>query len=120
MYEMLSRLLVEEFGLDEEQVRPDATARQLELDSLSLAELAVIITESTGVRLEDVEMSPDSTLGEMAEVFDQARPPTTGSTPSDSPSPSHSPSADQPAPTAAAPAPVPSLDQALLVTPAQS
>lgn len=116
MYEMLSRLLVEEFGLDEEQVRPDATARQLELDSLSLAELAVIITESTGVRLEDVEMSPDSTLGEMAEVFDQARPPTTGSTPSDSPSPS----ADQPAPTAAAPAPVPSLDQALLVTPAQS
>lgn len=74
MYEMLTRLLVEEFGLDEDQVRPDATARQLELDSLSLAELAVIITESTGVRLEDVEMSPDSTLGQMAAEFDRARP----------------------------------------------
>ncbi|MFD6533155.1 acyl carrier protein [Streptomyces sp. NPDC060184] len=117
MYEMLSRLLVEEFGLDEEQVRPDATARQLELDSLSLAELAVIVTESTGVRLEDVEVSPDSTLGEMAEVFDRARPPATDSTGATPPA---SPCADRAATTAAAPASVPSLDQALLVTPAQS
>ncbi|MFD6422906.1 acyl carrier protein [Streptomyces sp. NPDC060198] len=110
MYEMLTRLLVEEFGLDEDQVRPDATARQLELDSLSLAELAVIITESTGVRLEDVEMSPDSTLGQMAAEFDRARPPATAVAPSPGPA----------RPEAAPAAPAPSFDQALFVAPAQS
>lgn len=121
MYETLARLLVEEFGLNEEQVRPDATARQLELDSLSLAELAVIITESTGVRLEDVEVNPDSTLGEMAEVFARALPPGTASAPSsaqDRAVAAASPHRHRPA--AAATAPATSLDQALLVTPAQS
>lgn len=120
MYEMLTRLLVEEFGLDEDQVRPDATARQLELDSLSLAELAVIITESTGVRLEDVEMSPDSTLGQMAAEFDRARPPATAAAPSPGPArpeaATAAPSPDQ----ARSEAPAPSFDQALFVAPAQS
>lgn len=118
MYEMLTRLLVEEFGLDEEQVRPDATARQLELDSLSLAELAVIITESTGVRLEDVEMSPDSTLGQMAAEFDRARPPAMAAAPSPGPA---RPEAAAPAPDQArSAAPASSFDQALFVAPAQS
>ncbi|MGW1464232.1 acyl carrier protein [Streptomyces sp. NPDC002308] len=138
MYETLTRLLVEEFGLDEEQVRPGATARQLELDSLSLAELAVIITESTGVRLEDVEVNPDSTLGEMAEVFARALPPGPASTPSSAPDrvPAVAPSPDRRHPVAVAPAPdrqhpvavatltatapATPFDQALPVAPAQS
>ncbi|WEH41908.1 phosphopantetheine-binding protein [Streptomyces sp. AM 2-1-1] len=114
MYEMLTRLLVEEFGLDEDQVRPDATARQLELDSLSLAELAVIITEGTGVRLEDVEVSPDSTLGQMAEAFGRALPPAPAGRAALPPSLSPSSGDARPA------APAPSLDQALSVAPAQS
>ncbi|MFF7363213.1 phosphopantetheine-binding protein [Streptomyces sp. NPDC008125] len=126
MYETLTRLLVEEFGLDEEQVRPDATARQLELDSLSLAELAVIITENTGVRLEDVEVNPDSTLGEMAKVFARALPPGPPSAPSSVPdrAAAAAPSPDRHHPTAVATitatAPATPFDQALPVAPAQS
>lgn len=116
MYEMLVRLLVEEFGLDEDQVRPDATARQLELDSLSLAELAVIITESTGVRLEDVEVSPDSTLGQMAEAFDRARLAAPASAPSPGQAAAPAVSPDQAVSASHAPSP----DQALPVAPAQS
>ncbi|MCX5396906.1 acyl carrier protein [Streptomyces sp. NBC_00102] len=122
MYETLTRLLVEEFGLDEEQVRPDATARQLELDSLSLAELAVIITEATGVRLEDVEVNPDSTLGQMAEAFDRALPPGAASAPSSAPDRPAAPASapGQERPTAPATAPATSFGQALPVAPAQS
>lgn len=72
MYEMLAKLLVEEFGLDADVVRPEATARELDMDSLMIVELAVIVTEQTGVRLEDVELSLDSTLGEVAERFAEA------------------------------------------------
>ncbi|MEU1088455.1 phosphopantetheine-binding protein [Streptomyces sp. NPDC005892] len=135
MYDMLTRLLVEEFGLDEDQVRPDATARQLELDSLSVAELAVIVTEATGVRLEDVEVNPDTTLGQMAEAFDRARSslpaaPTTPAAPAMPATPatpaaptSQAAPAAGPSPSpgqAPPPAPAPSFDQALSVAPAQS
>lgn len=64
MYEMLADLLVDEFGVDRDNVTEDATFRALELDSLSLAELAVIVADRTGMTVDDV--SPDTTLGEAA------------------------------------------------------
>jgi acyl carrier protein len=72
MYDTLAKLLAEEFGIEKDRIAPRSTSRELELDSLSMAELAVIVTDQTGVRLEDVDLSLDMTLGEIAERFEAA------------------------------------------------
>ncbi|WP_438484832.1 phosphopantetheine-binding protein [Streptomyces sp. S186] len=69
MYETLSRLLVQEFGISSDLVHPQSTARALEMDSLSLAELTVMITERTGLRFEEDGVTLDSTLEEIATHF---------------------------------------------------
>ncbi|MYU32136.1 acyl carrier protein [Streptomyces sp. SID8358] len=72
MYETITQLLIEEFGIEAERVCPTATVQDLELDSLTLAELSVILTEQTGVRVEDVDLGPVNTLAELAERFTAA------------------------------------------------
>ncbi|UQA90864.1 phosphopantetheine-binding protein [Streptomyces halobius] len=72
MYETLALLLVHEFGIAEELVHPQAKARDIELDSLSLAELSVMITQQTGMQIDEEEVSLDSTLEEIAEQFKPA------------------------------------------------
>ncbi|MGG2463633.1 phosphopantetheine-binding protein [Streptomyces sp. RGM 3693] len=69
MYETLSRLLVQEFGISSDLVHPQSTARALEIDSLSLAELTVMITERTGLRFDEDGVTLDSTLEEIATHF---------------------------------------------------
>ncbi|MEU6487285.1 phosphopantetheine-binding protein [Streptomyces sp. NPDC046887] len=69
---MLVDLLVEEFGLERELLRPDAVVADLDLDSLSLAELAVTVTERTGRRTDDLRVPPGMTLGELAAAFEGA------------------------------------------------
>ncbi|MFI9569225.1 phosphopantetheine-binding protein [Streptomyces rishiriensis] len=69
MYDMLVKLLVEEFGVAEDLITPQSTSRELDLDSLVMAELAVIVTNRTGVRMEDVRLSLDLTLEAIAERF---------------------------------------------------
>ncbi|MFI1202522.1 phosphopantetheine-binding protein [Streptomyces sp. NPDC020883] len=85
MYETLSRLLVQEFGISSDLVHPRSTARALEMDSLSLAELTVMITERTGLRFDENGVTLDSTLEEIATHFvpsDAAASPHGDSTPS--------------------------------------
>ncbi|MFF4601532.1 acyl carrier protein [Streptomyces sp. NPDC001339] len=72
MYETLARLLVQEFGIEADLVSPQATARDLELDSLSLSELAVMITEKTGLQFDEAAVDLDSTLEEIATHFVKA------------------------------------------------
>ena len=71
MYDRLVTLLTEEFGIDADCVRPHATVRDLDVDSLMLAEIAVILSEETGVRVDDLDggLSLDSDLEELAEAF---------------------------------------------------
>ncbi|MFF8828577.1 acyl carrier protein [Streptomyces sp. NPDC015131] len=70
MYELLAGLLTDEFGIEAERVTPEASLRGLELDSLALAELSVMVSEETSVRVTDVDL--DSTLGELAQRFETA------------------------------------------------
>ncbi|MFI1258707.1 phosphopantetheine-binding protein [Streptomyces netropsis] len=67
MYDRLAQLLVDEFAVEPALVSPDATFEALELDSLSLVELAVMITEETGIVVAD--MSLDTTLAQAAEHY---------------------------------------------------
>ncbi|WKX69280.1 acyl carrier protein [Streptomyces sp. XD-27] len=69
MYETVALLLVQEFGIADDLVHPQAKARDIELDSLSLVELDVMIREKTGMRLNEDAVNLDSTLEEIAANF---------------------------------------------------
>ncbi|TJZ54333.1 acyl carrier protein [Streptomyces piniterrae] len=69
MYETLALLLVQEFGIAGDLVHPQAKARDIELDSLSLAELEVMVKERTGMQIDESAVNLDSTLEEIAATF---------------------------------------------------
>jgi acyl carrier protein len=67
MYETLTRMLTEDLNQDPAKMRPDVTFRELDMDSLTLAELAVMIENATG-RVVTVT-DPDTTLAQAAEMY---------------------------------------------------
>ncbi|WP_235619254.1 acyl carrier protein [Embleya scabrispora] len=70
---MLCELLVEEFGIDAADIVPEATFATLELDSLSLAELAVIVADRTDKDFRGLgNLDKDTTLVEAAAAFEAA------------------------------------------------
>ncbi|MFI6585100.1 acyl carrier protein [Embleya sp. NPDC050493] len=70
---MLCELLVQEFGIDAADLVPEATFDSLELDSLSLAELAVIVADQTDKDFTGLgNLDKDTTLIEAAAAFEAA------------------------------------------------
>jgi acyl carrier protein len=66
-----------DLGVPAEEIRPDATFVELDLDSLALIELSVVVEERTGIRV--LDLTPGSTLAEAAAVLsglDTGRAPT--------------------------------------------
>lgn len=59
-------LLVERFGVPEEELTPDTTFRDLDLDSLDLAELAVLVRKRYGVEVGAADRS--ARIGDLAGV----------------------------------------------------
>jgi acyl carrier protein len=66
MYDRLTAMLCE-IGVDTSQATPQSTFRALQMDSLSLTELAVITSEEFGTRPE--KMNLDTTLAQAVEQF---------------------------------------------------
>lgn len=66
MYDKLVDLMFQ-IGIDTSQVTPQTTFRALEMDSLSMTELAVNAFTETGVLVET--MTLDMTLAEVVEQF---------------------------------------------------
>jgi acyl carrier protein len=64
MFDKLIAMLFE-IGIDTSHVTAQTTFRQLEMDSLSLTELAVIAAEETGARADG--MTLDTTLAQAAQ-----------------------------------------------------
>ncbi|MCI3927698.1 acyl carrier protein [Streptomyces sp. AN091965] len=65
VYDVMTRLLTEHFGVPKDQIRPDATLEALEFDSLARLELGMLLTDTFGVSLP--EDRADITLAEAAE-----------------------------------------------------
>ncbi|MFJ6798900.1 acyl carrier protein [Streptomyces sp. NPDC091268] len=72
MFDKLVAMLFE-IGIDTSRVTAQTTFRQLEMDSLSLTELAVIASEETGARADG--MTLDTTLTEAAQQLTHAAQP---------------------------------------------
>ncbi|MFI1252303.1 acyl carrier protein [Streptomyces netropsis] len=68
-YDLMARLLTEHFGIPEEEITPDATFEQLEVDSLARVELITMIEDRLHVALP--EEHGDATVGEAAAYLDR-------------------------------------------------
>lgn len=69
-YAAMTAVLSDTFGLSEEYLRSGTTLASLDLDSLSVAELTVVMEERAGVRIDDLD--PSTTLDEVAQLLDEA------------------------------------------------
>ncbi|MFC1414074.1 acyl carrier protein [Streptacidiphilus sp. N1-12] len=69
----LHRALTATFEVPESRVVPDASLESLGLDSLSLAELALVLQEELGFQVEEHETAGDATVGELTLALDAKR-----------------------------------------------
>ncbi|THA26913.1 acyl carrier protein [Streptomyces sp. RKND-216] len=69
-FNLLMQILMETFGLPKQNLHPDATFAELEMDSLSLTELSVLIEERTGLSVPPFPVK--ITLTEAADLIDDA------------------------------------------------
>lgn len=67
--EQVMALLVSRLGIDGTQIGPDITFDELELDSLTLVEFSLILQEHFCVAMRDDELSPESSIGQAAELL---------------------------------------------------
>ncbi|MFP5309907.1 MAG: acyl carrier protein [Actinomycetes bacterium] len=64
LIDTFTTILVDTFGVEADQVAPDATFEELGLDSLDVVELTLVLEEETGVKLEDEELEDVRTVGD--------------------------------------------------------
>jgi acyl carrier protein len=69
VYKTVEQVLVDTFGVDVENVSPEATFESLELDSLDLVELTLLVEEETGVKIEDDEVEQIRTVGDAVDLI---------------------------------------------------
>ena len=70
VYKRVQELLVDKFGVTEEDVRPEATFEELDLDSLDLVEFALAAEEELGVRISDEEAEVLETLDDAVKLLE--------------------------------------------------
>ncbi|GAB2519484.1 acyl carrier protein [Nocardiopsis aegyptia] len=58
-------------GVPLEELATDATLDSLDVDSLLLIELTVAVQKRTGVVIEETDMVPEATLGEIVALLDK-------------------------------------------------
>lgn len=59
---------LEEFGAEPDQIGPDAEFEALDVDSLDLVELAQIVEDEFGVRLEGDDLKGITTVGQVIDL----------------------------------------------------
>jgi acyl carrier protein len=58
-----------EFGADPDQLRPDATLEELEIDSLDMFELSQILNQEFGLEVNPEDFEGVQTLGDAQEIL---------------------------------------------------
>jgi acyl carrier protein len=71
VYDTVKQLLVDKFGVSEEEISPAATFSDLDLDSLDLVEFALAAEEELGVRITDEEAEQLDTLDDTVKLLEQ-------------------------------------------------
>jgi len=68
-YDQLVEILINQFEVRPDEIRPDITFEELELDSLFLVELELVVKRDLGVKLSE-DATPRSTLADVAKLID--------------------------------------------------
>jgi acyl carrier protein len=71
LYDRVTTLLIDKFGVPAEDIAPDATFDELDLDSLDLVEFALAAEEDLGVRITDDEAEELQTLGDAVSLLER-------------------------------------------------
>lgn len=66
-YDTVHSALTATFRIPEDELHPQATLAQLDLDSLALAEFALVLEERLGVKIQSEHATGDTTLAEVAD-----------------------------------------------------
>lgn len=70
VYDRVKGLLVDKFGVPEDEISPEATFEDLDLDSLDLVEFALAAEEELGVRISDEEAEELETLKDTVDLLE--------------------------------------------------
>jgi acyl carrier protein len=70
LYDRVQTLLTDKFGVPADDIRPDASFEELDLDSLDLLEFAMAAEEELGVRITDDEAEQLATLGDAVKLLE--------------------------------------------------
>ncbi|MFF4507478.1 acyl carrier protein [Streptomyces sp. NPDC001401] len=72
-YRAVCAALTTTFRIPEDELSPDVTLEQLELDSLALAEFVLVLEERLGVRADSGAAARSTTLAEVTAYLDDLR-----------------------------------------------
>ncbi|WP_416971083.1 acyl carrier protein [Streptomyces sp. 4F14] len=70
IYHRMVTLLQTSFGLEADEISPEQTFNDLELDSLAMVELSLAAQEEFGVQVGDEDISAQDTVSRAAEVIE--------------------------------------------------
>jgi len=71
-YDRLKKIVIEQLGVDEEQVTPEASfVDDLNADSLDLVELIMSLEEEFGTEISDEDAERIRTVGDAVEYIDE-------------------------------------------------
>ena len=70
VYDKVSEILTDKFGVPAEDIKPEATFDDLDLDSLDLAEFAMAAEEDLGVGISDEEAEELSSLNDTVKLLE--------------------------------------------------
>jgi acyl carrier protein len=71
MFETLKKILVEKLKVSPDQVTPEATKEDVELDSLAVVELSLVLEKELNITISDDELLEVPTIGEIAALMEQ-------------------------------------------------
>lgn len=64
-------LLIEEFKVEEDEIRPDATLHGLGLDSLDIVSFAMAVEDRFGIRIPEPDLEGVETVGDALRLLDE-------------------------------------------------
>jgi acyl carrier protein len=70
IYTRVKELLVDKFGIEADDITPESTFEELDLDSLDLVEFALAAEEDLGVRITDEEAEKLETLSDTVSLLE--------------------------------------------------
>ena len=71
MYDELKSILINDIGLAEDNIRPDATLAEAGMDSLAMVELSLVLDKRHAVELTDDELIETATVAEISDLVAQ-------------------------------------------------